>query len=68
MTDEVDRPPLPNQNASIGFQAPGRKPKDTHFFDTRVLFEEPDKQTFVPIRLPLATFPEEVGDVSGSGS
>lgn len=32
---------------------------DTHFFETTIVY----KKTKLPIRLPLSTFPEEVGDV-----
>ena len=32
---------------------------DTHFFDTTIMY----KKTKLNIRLPLSTFPEEVGDV-----
>ncbi|KAE8212200.1 hypothetical protein CF327_g4122 [Tilletia walkeri] len=35
-------------------------PKDTHFFDTTITF----RQICIPIRLPLTTFPEEVGEYS----
>ncbi|KAK0522061.1 hypothetical protein OC834_006426 [Tilletia horrida] len=50
------------------FVAAGRKDekelstatKDTHFFDTSITF----RQLSIPIRLPLTTFPEEVGEYS----
>ncbi|KAE8205096.1 hypothetical protein CF328_g691, partial [Tilletia controversa] len=35
-------------------------PKDTHFYDTHITF----RQICIPIRLPLTTFPEEVGEYS----
>lgn len=35
--------------------------KDTHFFQTMIAY----KNYQIPIKLPLSTFPEEVGDVSG---
>ncbi|KAK0544318.1 hypothetical protein OC846_006120 [Tilletia horrida] len=35
-------------------------PKDTRFFDTSISF----RQVSIPIRLPLTTFPEEVGEYS----
>lgn len=35
--------------------------KDTHFFQTTIAY----KGHQIPIKLPLSTFPEEVGDVSG---
>ena len=35
--------------------------KDTHFFHTTIAY----KGHQIPIKLPLSTFPEEVGDVSG---
>lgn len=35
-------------------------PKDTHFFDTTATFQK----ISVPIRIPLAVFDEDVGDVS----
>ena len=34
--------------------------KDTHFYHTMVLYKDHN----LPIKMPLATFPEEVGDVS----
>ncbi|KAI6040901.1 docking domain of Afi1 for Arf3 in vesicle trafficking-domain-containing protein [Pisolithus marmoratus] len=34
--------------------------KDTHFFQTSIIYKEHQ----LPIKLPLATFPEEVGDYS----
>lgn len=37
---------------------------DTHFFDTTITY----KKTKLNIRLPLSTFPEEVGDVRASWS
>lgn len=37
-----------------------RRPKDTHYYDTKIAFSN----VSVPIRLPLTTFPEEVGDYS----
>lgn len=38
----------------------GGRPKDTHFFDTRITYAGIP----LPIRVPLATFPDEIGDVS----
>lgn len=38
----------------------GGKPKDTHFYDTRIQYDK----LAIPIRIPTYTFPEEVGDVS----
>jgi hypothetical protein len=38
----------------------GGKPKDTHWFDTSIEYSG----LCLPVRIPLATFPEEVGDVS----
>lgn len=35
-------------------------PKDTHFFETRAYFQ----RVMVPIRIPMTTFEEDVGDVS----
>lgn len=37
-----------------------RAPKDTHFYSTCIVY----KGHTLPIKLPLSTFPEEVGDVS----
>jgi hypothetical protein len=39
-------------------------PKDTHFFETQTFFEN----VKVPIRIPMTTFEEDVGDVSGGPS
>lgn len=36
------------------------RPRDTHFFDTRIVY----RSIPIPIRLPLTTFTEEVGEVS----
>lgn len=38
-------------------------PKDTHFYSTTIVY----KGHTLPIKMPLSTFPEEVGDVSFSG-
>ncbi|GAA99631.1 uncharacterized protein L969DRAFT_86901 [Mixia osmundae IAM 14324] len=37
-----------------------RRSRDTHFYETSVRYAEFD----LPVRIPLATFPEEVGDYS----
>jgi hypothetical protein len=39
-------------------------PRDTHYFDTNVVYNE----LTLPIRIPLYTFPDEVGDVSDMAS
>lgn len=39
-----------------------RGPKDTHFYSTSVVY----RGHTLPIKMPLSTFPEEVGDVSTS--
>lgn len=40
---------------------PRTGPKDTHVFPTSIVY----KGHTLPVRVPLATFPEEVGDVCG---
>ncbi|KAJ1600348.1 hypothetical protein NDA14_006775 [Ustilago hordei] len=39
---------------------PGAKPRDTHFFDSVLTY----RSVPLPIRVPLTTFPEEVGEYS----
>jgi hypothetical protein len=39
--------------------ASGPRPKDTHFFETKVVYNG----ISIPVRIPLATFPSEIGDV-----
>jgi len=46
---------IPTSSTAMGSQI-----KDTHFFHTTVYY----KDHRLPIKMPLATFPEEVGDVS----
>ena len=41
---------------------PGGLPKDTHFFDTEARF----KNITIPIRIPMTSFDEDVGEVSMS--
>lgn len=47
------------ERATTPAPPPGR-PKDTHWFDSKITYAGVP----LPIRIPLATFPEEVGDVS----
>jgi hypothetical protein len=52
---------LPSNAERATTPLPGAgRPKDTHFFDTRITYAGIP----LPIRIPLATFPEEIGDVS----
>jgi hypothetical protein len=53
-------PPKPPSHLQHGFDGRANVVKDTHFFHTTVAYK--DHQ--LPIKMPLATFPEEVGDVS----
>ncbi|GAA5997729.1 AFI1/MesA family protein [Rhodotorula paludigena] len=58
-------PPLPRAAAgrgagAAGAQAMAGRPKDTHFFETRVVYNG----VTLPVKIPLATFPSEVGDYS----
>lgn len=53
-------PPKPPSHLQHGFDGRANFVKDTHFFQTTVAYK--DHQ--LPIKMPLATFPEEVGDVS----
>lgn len=39
---------------------PGGRPKDTHFFETKVVYNG----LSLPVKVPLSTFPAEIGDVS----
>lgn len=39
---------------------PDGKPKDTHFFETKVAYNG----LSLPVKIPLSTFPAEIGDVS----
>ncbi|KAH6913778.1 mesa protein [Coprinopsis sp. MPI-PUGE-AT-0042] len=53
-------PPKPPSHVQHGFDGRANVVKDTHFFHTTVAYK--DHQ--LPIKMPLATFPEEVGDYS----
>lgn len=37
----------------------GARPKDTHFFETKVVYNG----ISIPVKIPVATFPSEIGDV-----
>ncbi|MBW0532027.1 hypothetical protein O181_071742 [Austropuccinia psidii MF-1] len=37
-----------------------KRPRDTHFFDTKIIYAGKS----IPVRIPLQTFPEEVGEYS----
>lgn len=54
-------PPLPSSIycASVS-SSPSKRPKDTHYYDTRIEYSGKS----IPVRVPLQTFPEEVGEVS----
>lgn len=57
----TSRAATPGPGLSSSLSGPGaRRPRDTHFFDTKVRY----KGVNLPIRIPLATFSEEVGDYS----
>ncbi|SNX84975.1 uncharacterized protein MEPE_03684 [Melanopsichium pennsylvanicum] len=49
----------PNHNSSTSLPGSTR-PRDTHFFDTVLTY----RSVSLPIRVPLTTFPEEVGEYS----
>ncbi|BGO91277.1 hypothetical protein NBRC10512_008231 [Rhodotorula toruloides] len=38
----------------------GARPKDTHFFETKVVYNG----ISIPVKIPVATFPSEIGDYS----
>ncbi|EGG11879.1 uncharacterized protein MELLADRAFT_32967 [Melampsora larici-populina 98AG31] len=46
-------------NPSSSSTAP-KRPKDTHFYDTKINYSGKS----IPVRIPLQTFPEEVGEYS----
>lgn len=46
-------------NPSSSSTAP-KRPKDTHFYDTKINYSG----KIIPVRIPLQTFPEEVGEYS----
>ena len=52
--DDTSIPAVPVLDAS------SRMPKDTHFYQTSIVYSGHT----LPIKMPLSTFPEEVGDVS----
>jgi hypothetical protein len=52
--------PGPGLSSSLNGTGSSSRPRDTHFYDTRVFYNA----ISMPIRIPLATFPEEVGDYS----
>ncbi|KAI6124424.1 docking domain of Afi1 for Arf3 in vesicle trafficking-domain-containing protein [Pisolithus croceorrhizus] len=56
-TDHTHGAPIPTASDS---QLRSGISKDTHFFQTSIIYRE----HHLPIKLPLATFPEEVGDYS----
>lgn len=56
-TDHTHGAPIPTTSDS---QLRSGISKDTHFFQTSIIY----KEHHLPIKLPLATFPEEVGDYS----
>lgn len=56
-TDHTHGVPIPTASDS---QLRSGISKDTHFFQTSIIY----KEHHLPIKLPLATFPEEVGDYS----
>lgn len=47
----------PSSNSTTN---PHKRPKDTHFYDTKINYSGKS----IPVRIPLQTFPEEVGEVS----
>jgi hypothetical protein len=55
---QPNRPGMSRAASSMGGSA--RRPRDTHYYETKILFDRVN----LPIRVPVATFPEEVGDVS----
>lgn len=61
-----DQNARPAAHTNHSYYDPSTRPgmaKDTHFYHTSVAYK--DHQ--LPIKMPLSTFPEEVGDVSGLG-
>lgn len=53
--------PSPNIGGLLaGSMHPTKKPKDTHWFDTKILYGGMS----IPVRIPLQTFPGEIGEVS----
>jgi hypothetical protein len=51
------RPGMSRNASSMGGNT--RRPRDTHYYETKILFDKVN----LPIRVPVTTFPEEVGDV-----
>lgn len=51
---------LPGNERSTTPMPHAGRPKDTHYFETRITYTGIP----LPIRIPLSTFPEEIGDVS----
>lgn len=49
----------PTGSSNGGTSGGGRRPKDTHFYDTKINYGGKS----IPVRIPLQTFPEEVGEV-----
>ncbi|KAG0139168.1 hypothetical protein CROQUDRAFT_666834 [Cronartium quercuum f. sp. fusiforme G11] len=59
---QILTPPLPSSTfgGSLNGATPPRRPKDTHFYDTKINYGSKS----IPVRIPLQTFPEEVGEYS----
>ncbi|KAI9629491.1 hypothetical protein KEM48_012960 [Puccinia striiformis f. sp. tritici PST-130] len=55
-------PPYTSQNSTLNHyrNTSSKRPRDTHFFDTKIQYSG----RAIPVRIPLQTFPEEVGEYS----
>ncbi|GAA5824786.1 hypothetical protein JCM10212_004929 [Sporobolomyces blumeae] len=58
--DRTSLPPSLSGAAGKGTGAAGYKPKDTHWYETKVAYGGIN----LPIRIPLGTFPREIGEYS----